>query len=82
MTLRIQDDPAGELPRQLQELKSISYTFNRDINPQSIKTTAYAHAGYRCEGSETYCDHAEIVFATHSEAPLIDEHSNSKTAGK
>ena len=74
MTLRIEDDPNAAALSAVQSIRS--YTFNlRDINPQSIKTTAFTHiGGFRCdEAPDRDCDHAEIVFFTRNEAALIDE---------
>ena len=72
MTLRIQDDPAAD--REVQSTRSYTFSLS-DINPQSIKITSYTHTGgIRCDWDpEANCDHAEIVFFTHNEAPLIDE---------
>jgi hypothetical protein len=85
MTLHIEENPAGHVV-----YGSSSYSFNlRDINPQSIKISTYSHrGGFRCEDYDSEarqlmqmtCDHAEIVFWTRSEAPLIDEESHTTFA--
>ncbi len=83
MTLNIQDDPAAFTHREI--LSSRSYTFNlRDINPASIKTSTFTHTGgFNCDLAKESklipqdCDHAEVVFATHNEAPLIDEYTDT-----
>jgi hypothetical protein len=76
MTLHIEDDRAAEEAKDI--YASVSYSFNlRDINPQSIKMSTISHSGgFYCEafpGANMDCDHAEIAFKTHLEAPLIDE---------
>jgi hypothetical protein len=80
MTLRIQDDPAAHAHSEMQTTRT--YSFNlRDINPQSIKMSTFTHiGGWRCDGSQQAdCDHAEIAFVTHNEAPLIDAAGRSST---
>lgn len=82
MTLHIEENPANRAV-----YGSSSYSFNlRDMNPQSIKISTYSHGGgFRCEDYDSEerqllqmnCDHAEIVFRTRSEAPLIDEQSHT-----
>jgi hypothetical protein len=81
MTLNVQDNPSASANREVHH--TFVSTFNlRDINPQSIKLSTRSHTGgFLCEGykpeeQQLYkmdCDHAEITFSTHSEAPLIDE---------
>ena len=73
MTLSIQDDPKAEALSEARSTKTYSFSL-RDINPQSIETHLHAHFGdSACYKSQIGCDHAEIVFFTHIEAPLIDE---------
>lgn len=80
MTLRFEDNRAAKTSNKIYGWHS--YSFNlRDINPQSIKMSTISHAGgFRCDAfspedrAKIDCDHAEIVFETHLEAPLIDEH--------
>jgi hypothetical protein len=79
MTLHFEDNRAAEASKNV--YSSLSYSFNlRDINPQSIKMSTYSHTGgFLCERfdpedrAKMDCDHAEIVFKTHAEAPLINE---------
>jgi hypothetical protein len=81
MALRVQDNPAATANSE--RYGTAVYKFNlRDINPQSIKITTYSHSGglpcdnYKPEEQQRYnmnCDQGQIVFSTHSEAPLIDE---------
>jgi hypothetical protein len=76
MTLHQQDDPAADLAQF--SYSSFTRTFDlRDINPQSIKMhTLSRMGGFYCEQfglPPEDCDHAEITFVTHGEAPLIDE---------
>ena len=73
MTLRT-DDPAADALSEMQTRTTRSFNL-RDINPQSIKMSTFTHlGGFRCDMfPEAECDHAEIVFFTHNEAPLIDE---------
>jgi hypothetical protein len=71
------DDHRGEM------CSSTDYRFNlKDIDSKSIKMSTFSHrGGFRCEEYESSvrealrldCDHAEIAFSTHLEAPLIDE---------
>ena len=82
MTLLSEENPANRTV-----YGSSSYSFNlRDMNPRSIKISTYSHGGgFRCEDYDSEerqllqmnCDHAEIVFRTRSEAPLIDEQSHT-----
>jgi hypothetical protein len=80
MTLHIEDDRAAETSKEV--YVSFSYSFNlRDVNPQSIRMGTISHTGgFYCEafpGADMDCDHAEIVFKTRLEAPLIDEYSDA-----
>lgn len=85
MTLHVEDNPAASAHSEM--YSSSSYTFNlRDINPQSVKISTYSHTGGdRCEDYDPElrqiyrmnCDHAEILFSTRSEAPLIDEETHT-----
>ena len=82
-TLHFQDNPAASAFREVYGSRSHSFNL-RDINPQSIKVSTFSHAGgFRCEDYDfdqrqrMNCDHAEIVFSTRSEAPLIVEDSRT-----
>jgi hypothetical protein len=76
MTLHIEANRAAEVNKEM--YSSWSYSFNlRDINPQSIRMSTVSHTGgFYCEAfpdANMDCDHAEILFKTRLEAPLIDE---------
>jgi hypothetical protein len=76
MTLHIEDNGGAEANKEIYILSS--YSFNlRDINPQSIRMSTLSHTGgFYCEAfpdANMDCDHAEILFKTRLEAPLIDE---------
>jgi hypothetical protein len=79
MTLHSVDNRAAEVSKEV--YGSYSYSFNlRDINPQSIMMKTISHTGgFYCEAfpdANMDCDHAEIVFKTRLEAPLIDMYSD------
>jgi hypothetical protein len=81
MTLHFEDNRADATHRDIHSSSSSSFNLH-DINPQSIKLSTYSHTGgFRCEGhplrEQMDCDHAEIVFSTHSEAPLIDDETDT-----
>jgi hypothetical protein len=79
MTLHSVDNRAAEALKEV--YGSYSYSFNlRDINPQSIMIKTISHTGgFYCEAfpdANMDCDHAEMVFKTRLEAPLIDMYSD------
>jgi hypothetical protein len=85
MTLHVQDNPAASAHREMYGAFVSAFNLG-DVNPQSIKISTYSHSGgFRCEEAKPEdqqpykmnCDHAEITFATRSEAPLIDEESHT-----
>jgi hypothetical protein len=81
MTLRTEISPRAQVAQN--RMDSSKYTFHlKDIDPSSIKVTAYSHlGGFSCEtkpGEEpsimaVNCDHAEMTFSTRSGAGLINE---------
>ena len=79
MTLHFEDNRAAEANKATYSSHSSSFSLG-DINPQSIKMSTISHTGgFYCEAfpdANMDCDHAEIVFKTRLEAPLIDENWN------
>jgi hypothetical protein len=81
MTLRTKTLPEAQIAQN--RMDSFKYTFHlKDIDPSSIKVTAYSHlGGLPCEtkpGEEpdimaVNCDHADMTFSTRSGGGLIDE---------
>jgi hypothetical protein len=79
MTLRTEDDKQARRASEIYH--TATYRFNlRDIDPSSVKVTAYSHlGGFSCavysaddlKNLGMNCDHAEMVFKTRNEAGLI-----------